>query len=155
MANIGNAWHIPSNPQPPGQASMRVPLAAIEAGTAVRVFSGNQFRGPGNPGNQTQSGSALMFRKMGDATWKPLPLRFQSESGNDKHFVATITADMLQGGDVVEYYFKIDYTDRLTTFLHGSDGTSLATDDETAAQADPFTFAVRFPLAATGAFLSF
>src|SRR5262245_1512551 len=100
MVNIGNAWHIPNNPQPPGQASMRVPLEAIEAGTAVLVSSGNQFRGPGNPGNQTESDSALMLRKMGDATWKPLPLHFQSASGNDKHFFATIPGHLLEAGDV-------------------------------------------------------
>jgi len=155
MANVGNTWHIPNNPQPPGQASMRVPLDVIEAGAPVVVFTGNQFRGLGTAGNQTQSGSALMLRKTGDATWKPLPLSFQSENGNDKHFAATIPGDMLQGGDLLEYYFKIGYTDRQTTFLHGSDSASFATADEGAAQADPFTFAVRFPLAAAGPFFSF
>jgi alpha-D-xyloside xylohydrolase len=155
MAGIGNAWHIPKNPQPRGQASMRFPLDAIEAGTTVTLSNGNQFQGPGITGNQTQLGSALMVRKVGDASWTPLPLHFQFASGNDKHFFATIAANTFQAGDLVQYYFKIGYTDRQTTFLHGSNGKSFATAEEAAAQADPFTFAVRFSLAAAGPFLSF
>jgi len=154
MAGIGNAWHIPKNPQPSGQASMRFPLDAIEAGTTVTLSNGNQFQGPGTTGNQTQSGSALMMRKAGDVTWTALPLHFQATSGNDKYFFATISANTFQAGDLVQYYFKIDYTDRQTTFLHGSNSKSFATADEAAAQAAPFTFAVRFPLAASGPFLS-
>jgi hypothetical protein len=44
MANLGNAWHIPDNPQPQGQASMRLPLEGIEAGAAVTISNGNQFQ---------------------------------------------------------------------------------------------------------------
>jgi hypothetical protein len=104
MVSIGNAWHIPKNPQPSGQASMRFPLDAIEAGTTVTVSNGNQFQGAGKPGNQTQSGSALMVRKAGDATWTPLPLQFQFVRGNDKFFFATIPANTFQAGDLVQYY---------------------------------------------------
>jgi alpha-D-xyloside xylohydrolase len=151
---IGNAWHIPKNPQPPGQPSMRFPLDEVEAGTAVTVSNGNQFRGSGTAGNQTQSGSLVMVRRAGVVSWTPLPMKFQRVFGNDKFFFAVIPAGTFQAGDIVQYYFKIDYTDRQTTFLHGSDGRSLATADEATAQADPFTYAVRFPLAAAGPFLS-
>ena len=82
-------------------------------------------------------------------------MHFQSASGNDKYFFATIPANTFHAGDLVQYYFKIDYTDRQTTFLHGSNGRSFATADEAAAQADPFTFAIRFPLEAAGPFLFF
>ena len=128
MANIGNAWHIPRSPQPPGQSSMRFPLDAIEAAAAVTLSNGNQFKGPGTTGNQTQSGSALMIRKAGDIPWKPLPVQFQSANGNDKFFFATIPADTFLAGDLVQYYFKIGYTDRDTTFLHGTNGKPSARD---------------------------
>ena len=154
MANIGNAWHIPQNPQPQGQPSMRFPLEEIGAGTAVTVSNGNQFQGPGTAANQSQS-SALMIRKAGDVAWRSLPVRFQSTNGNDKFFFATIPANMFQSGDLVQYYFKIDYTDRDTTFLHGTNAGSLATADEAVAQAEPFTFEVRDSLEAKGGFLSF
>jgi hypothetical protein len=65
MPDLGNAWHIPSSPEPPGQQEgMRDPIGGIFAGTPVTLFSGNQFRGPGgNPGNQLQTGSALFFKR--------------------------------------------------------------------------------------------
>lgn len=154
MAGIGNAWRIPKNPQPPGQASMRFPLDAIEAGTRVTLSNGNPLQGTGTTGNQTQSGSELMV-KAGDATWTPLPLHFHSADGKNKYFTATIPANTFRAGDVVQYYFKIGYTDLQTTFVHGSDGKSLAALNEWVAQNEPFTFAVRFPLAMSGPFLSF
>src|SRR5579864_1933281 len=107
MANIGNAWHIPQNAQPQGQASMRFPLEGIDAGTVVTLSSGNQFQGPGVTGNQTQSGSAVLIRKAGEPAFRPLPVQFQLTVGNDKFFFAKIPADTFQAGDLVEYYFKI------------------------------------------------
>jgi hypothetical protein len=76
MANLGNAWHIPGNPEPAGRAGMRNPVGAIVPGTAVTIITGNQFRGAGNPGNQLQTGSALFFKRAADATWALLPLIF-------------------------------------------------------------------------------
>jgi hypothetical protein len=155
VANIGNAWHIPRNPQPQGQAGMRFPLEGIDPETVVTLSNGNQFQGAGTIGNHTQSGSAVMIRKAGDPVFKPLPVEFQPAQGNDKFFFAGIPAKTFQAGDLVQYYFKIGYTDRDTTFLHGTNGQSIATATEAEARADPFTFAVRFPLAAGGAFVSF
>jgi len=119
------------------------------------LSNGNQFQGAGTIGNQTLSGSAVMIRKAGDPAFKPLPVEFQSAQGNDKFFFAKIPANTFQAGDLVQYYFKIGYTDRDTTFLHGTNAQSIATATEAEAQADPFTFAVRFPLAASGPFVSF
>jgi galactose oxidase len=73
MANLGNAWHIPDNPEPRGRAGMRDPVGAIVPGTAVTIFSGNQFQGSGNPGNQLQNGSSIFFKRKTDAVWTPLP----------------------------------------------------------------------------------
>jgi alpha-D-xyloside xylohydrolase len=134
---------------------MRFPLEGIDAETVVTLSSGNQFQGPGTPGNQTQSGSAVMIRKAGDPAFKPLPMQFQLTLGNDKFFFAKLPANSFQAGDLVEYYFKIGYTDRDTTFIHGTNRESMATAIETEAQVDPFTFAVRFPLQASGPFVSF
>jgi alpha-D-xyloside xylohydrolase len=134
---------------------MRFPLDQIEPDTIVTLSSANQFQGPGTASNQTQSGSALLIRKVGETVWRSLPVAFQSATGNDKFFFATIPANMFQAGDAVEYYFKIDYTDRDTTYLYGTDTKSFATANEVAAQAAPFTFSVRHPLEASGPFLSF
>src|SRR6266849_3261809 len=116
MATVGNAWHIPQNRQPPGQASMRLPLEEIEADTAVMLSTGNQFKGSGSAGNQTQSGSTLMIRKAGNTPWEPLPVQFHSADGNDKFFFATVPSKRFHAGDLIQYYFKLDYSDRDTTF---------------------------------------
>jgi alpha-D-xyloside xylohydrolase len=155
MPDIGNAWHIPVNPQPPGQPTMRFPFEGIESEMPIVLSSGNQFKGPGNPGNQTQSGSVLLVRKAGEPGFRALPMRFQAERFNDKFFFATIPPDTFQPGDLVEYYFKIDYTDRETTFLHGSNSRSFATTNEATASVNPFKFMIRQGLEANGPFVSF
>jgi len=142
---IGNAWHIPKNGEPSDQPSMRSPLTAIEEGTAVTLFLGNQFQGPGVTGEQTQSGSAVLVRKAGDPTFTALPMQFHSAVENKQYFTAVIPAGTFRAGDIVQYYFRINYTDPATTFLHGDDRQSATTAAEATAQANPFSFAVRFP----------
>jgi galactose oxidase len=142
MANLGNAWHIPGNPEPAGRAGMRNPVGAIVPGTAVTIITGNQFRGAGNPGNQLQTGSALFFKRAADATWALLPLIFLRTLDNNKYYSATIPAGTFQTGDVVQYYLRILYDDHDTTFLHARGDTSETTADEATARAKPFTFPV-------------
>ena len=142
MPNLGNVWHIPGNPEPRGRAGMRDPVGAIVPGTAITIFSGNQFQGDGNPGNQLQNGSSIFFKRKADTDWKPLPLIFQSVAGNDKYYAATIPKDTFQVGDVVQYYLRIAYDDHATTFLQANGTGSTTTADEAAARSAPFTFTV-------------
>ena len=95
---IGNAWHIPMNGEPPDQPSMRSPLTAIEEGTAVTLFNGNQFQGPGVTGDQTQSGSAVLVRKASDPTFTALPMKFHSAVENNKCHKDLGGARMTPGG---------------------------------------------------------
>jgi len=150
MANLGNAWHIPGGPEPEGSAGMRDPVGGVFAGSTVTVFSGNQFRGHGNPGNQLQAGSKLLFRAANDTAWRELPLTFRQASGNNKYFAATIPAGTFADGSAVQYYLRIAYDDRDTTFLHAGGTGSAATADEGAARAAPFGF----PVGPSGEFLS-
>ena len=32
MPNLGNAWHLPANPEPRGRGGMRDPVGAVVAG---------------------------------------------------------------------------------------------------------------------------
>jgi alpha-D-xyloside xylohydrolase len=138
---IGNTWHIPTSREPRG--TMRDPVAGIFERTGVAIFSGNQYQGPGQPGNQLETGSAVLFRRRGDTSWSSEAMRFDSAAGNNKYYVATLPASTFGAGDVVEYYLRIPFSDHLTTFIHGSDSTSQATATETAAQAAPFSFTVQ------------
>jgi alpha-D-xyloside xylohydrolase len=152
---IGNAWHIPRNVPPLGVASMRFPVEDIDSGVDVVLSNGNQFRGSGNAANQTQSGSRVMIRRAGEGAFTELPMQFQGTFGNDKFFFATVPADRFPAGSVVQYYFKIDYTDRDTTFVHGDDGRSIASASEAAAQANAFSYPVRPRADAEGATVAF
>src|SRR5580700_11124603 len=103
--NLGNAWHIPTNPEPIGQAGMRVPVGATIPIATMTIFSGNQFQGPGgNPGDQFQVGSSVFFKRLADAAWTESKMTFDSQNGNDKFYRASIPIDTLQPGDTVQYY---------------------------------------------------
>lgn len=142
MPNLGNAWHIPGNPEPRGRAGMRDPVGALVPGAAITIFSGNQFQGTGNPGNQLQNGSSISFKRKPDASWTSLQLIFHSAEGNNKYYSATIPEDTFQVGDVGQYYLRIAYHDHETTFLRADGAGSATTGDEAAARSAPFTFTV-------------
>jgi galactose oxidase len=142
MANLGNTWHIPASPELLGRGGMRDPAGALVADTAITIFSGNQFQGGGNPGNQQQTGSTLFFKKSVETTWKSLPLVFQNAAGNNKYYAATIDRTTYASGDVAQYYLRIAYDDHDTTFVHVQDGVSATTADEGVARANPFTFKI-------------
>jgi alpha-D-xyloside xylohydrolase len=152
--SIGNAWHIPNNMEPPG--TMRDPLAGASSASSVSIYSGNQYQGPGEPGNQLEAGSEVFFKKSTDSAWSPLPMTFHSASGNNKYFVGTFPANSFGAGDTVQYYLRVPYSDHQTTFLHGTDSKSLATGTEAEAQAGPFSFSVvQASQQPVGNFLSF
>ena len=146
MANLGNAWHLPANPEPRGRGAMRDPVGAIVAGSAVTIISGNQAGGPGgNPGNQLQTGSGVAFRKSTASTWTFVPMVFLREVGNNKYYSASLPANAFAPGEIGQYYLRIPYSDHDTTFVHAAGAGSATTDLEAAAQAAPFSFAVEDP----------
>ena len=123
MANLGNAWHLPSNPEPLGNAGMRDPvLFPTDPVPAVTVLSGNQFQGGGNPGNQLQDGSAVLFKQATDTAWQTVPLIFATAIDNNKYYSAAIPAGTFPTGTVVQYYLRIAYDDHATTFLQAAPG---------------------------------
>lgn len=148
MANLGNAWHIPQNPEPRLRAAMRDPVGEIVPGMDITILTGNQFQGGGNPGNQLQDGSSLFFKRAADGTWTELPLTFGSEADNNKYYWATIAADTSREfgvGDELQYYLRVAYDDHDTTFLHADGTGSATTSDEPAARSAPFRFTVQDP----------
>ncbi|HEY2305242.1 MAG TPA: galactose oxidase-like domain-containing protein [Streptosporangiaceae bacterium] len=147
MVNLGNAWHIPANPEPRGRSGMRDPVFPTTPVSSVIITSGNQFQGGGNPGNQLQDGSSLFFKRATDGEWTLVPLIFAAMVGNNKYYSAELPVDSFQPGVVVQYYLRIVYDDHDTTFLYlNTDGTtSVTTADEGAAQAAPYTFTLETP----------
>jgi galactose oxidase len=144
---LGTAWHFPGNPEPFGNAGMRDPVFPTDPVPAVTVFSGNQYQGGGNPGNQLQDGSAVLFKRTIDTAWTTVPMVFAAAIDNNKYYSAAIPAGAFATGTVVEYYVVIAYDDHDTTFLQAgaTDMLSVTTGDEAAAQAAPFTFTIETP----------
>jgi glycosidase len=140
---LGNAWHIPGNTVPGGQ-NMRHPLSVATPASSVTIYNGNQFQGPGNPGDQ--SGGAVFFKAATDPSWQSVPLGFHAESGNDKFWKATVNLASLANAaasGLVQYYLRIDYNDgHAATYLHGTDAAMQITGVQATAQASPFT--IRF-----------
>jgi alpha-D-xyloside xylohydrolase len=152
---IGNAWHIPNNPETNvGLASMRIPLNGIFSNTPVVIINGNQYQGSGNAGDQATSLSRIFYKRASETNWSSLPMFFFGAAGNNKYHSNSIPANTFNAGDVVQYYLRIGYTDRLPTYLYGNDALSRASESEADAQADPFSFDVQSPLQPAGAYLS-
>src|SRR5215831_14800277 len=148
MANLGNVWHLPGNPEPRGNPGMRDPVFPTDPVPEVTIITGNQFTGSGgNPGNQLQDGSTLFFRRPADAAWQAVPLMFATTVGNNKYYAGGIPTGAFPVGAIVQYYLRIAYDDHATTFLQvGADGmSSVPTGDENAAQSAPFTFTIETP----------
>ena len=123
---------------------MRDPIGPLVPGADITIFSGNQFRGPGNAANQLQDGSSMLFRRpTAEAVWTEIPMRFRSEQGNNKYYAATIFADTtatFTDDERFEYYLRITYSDRDSTFVHADgQGGSATAGEEVAAQAAPFS----------------
>ena len=145
---LGNAWHIPTSNEGgvlPGGTTMRGPLTVM-AGSGVTIFNGSQFQGGGTPGNQLQTGSTVFYKKSTDSTWSSVAMTFVSQNGNNKFYSAVIPSSAFSGGDTIQYYLKIPFSDHLPTYLYGTDSQSNSTDTETVAQQSPFSFIVRHPL---------
>ena len=136
--NLGNGWHIPANVEPPG-AYMRNPPNAF-SNNAVYIYNGNQFQGEGNAGDQ--SGGTLYHRVVGGGAWSATNLSFDSQQGNNKYWYSIIPAGAYQATNAVEYYLKLTYTDRDTTYVGttNSGAGSLTYALEGDAQAHPFTY---------------
>jgi len=140
-AHPGNVWHIPNSPEATGGVTMRNPLT-VNGGTAVTIYNGGQFQGPGgDPGNQLQTGSTIFYKRTTDVAWSSVPMTFSSTNVNNKYYAGTLPA--FSAGENIQYYLKIPFSDHLPTFLYGGDSASQTTELESVAQANPYTFNVQ------------
>jgi len=143
-ARPGNAWHIPSSVEATiGQ--MRQPLNNILSNAAVTIFSGNQYQGAGEAGNQLADGTRLYYRNATGSVWTIVPMSFQAVSGNNSYFAGTIPSNSFAAGATVQYYIRIPYSDFLPTYLCSVGGNSFKAEDEQFARANPFTYTVYDP----------
>jgi hypothetical protein len=134
--NLGNAYHVPDSAEL-GGTHMRNPEFEIGTSTAVTVYSGNQFQGSGNPGNQT--GGYLYYKAASASTWTSAALAFDSQSGNNKYWQASFNTSQFGADDVIQYYLEVDYSDHATTYVYGGDDITQTTATQAIAAASPYT----------------
>lgn len=146
-ATLGNVFHFAINGESGlvsnGIPTMRNPLTAIFSNTPVALYTGNQFQNGTGAGNQLQTGSTVFYKKATDSSWNSAGMTFYTQSGNNKYYSAGIPANFAAAGEVVQYYFRIPYSDHLTTYVYGDDAGWLTTENEAHAQASPFSYLVR------------
>ena len=160
QAIVGNVFHIPTDVEAGNSGlTMRSPVSGMTSNTAVFLYTGNQFQGSGNPGNQLATGSTIFYRNATNSTWSTLPMGFWYQggaSGNNKYYSNSIPANTFNPGDVVQYYFKIPYSDHLPTYVYGNDNASQTSELQSDAQGSPFSYTVAAPLqAASGPYVSY
>ncbi len=137
-ATLGTCFHIPNNAEV-SDLTMRSPVDGITSNTTVFLYTGNQFQGAGNPGNQSQLGSTCYFRNATNSAWSAAPMAFWQASGNNKYFTNSILPNTFNAGDTVQYYFRDGYDDHLPTYIGGNDAKY---ELEADAQAHPNTYTV-------------
>ena len=134
--NLGNAFHVPDSTEV-GGTNMRNPEFEIGPGTTVTVYSGNQFQGSGNPGNQT--GGFLYYKAASATAWTSAALGYDSQNGNNKYWRASFNTSAFGADDVIQYYLEVDYSDHATTYVYGGDNITHTTATAATAAAAPYT----------------
>ena len=134
---VGNAFHVPDSTEISGSLHMRNPEFEIGTSTAVTIYSGNQYQGSGNPGNQT--GGMLYYKAAGATAWASAALGYDSTSGNNKYWRASFNTSVFGVDDVIQYYLAVTYSDHSTTFVYGGDNITQTTLTQSMASAAPYT----------------
>ena len=134
--NLGNAFHVPDSTEV-GGTHMRSPEFEIGTDTTVTIYSGNQYQGSGDPGNQT--GGFLYYKTVSANAWSSVALSFDSQNGNNKYWRASFSTSAFGADDVIQYYLELDYSDHVTTYVYGGDNITQTTAAQGTAAASPFT----------------
>ena len=144
FGQVVNLWHIPNNTQDiAGGISMRSPIDP--SANASTTFYQGVWR---NNGNNDQSGGSLFYRFGNSGSWQSTNLNWHSNNGSNQFWSASVT--MPSPGAVVQYYFRVTFTNQPTTYLYTSGGNNAQSLSESDAQGGPFSVTVgAAPLAMT------
>ena len=145
LAEIANAWHIPTNTQSGIPATMRDPLIEVAPTGSFTIYSG-YFKNNGAGGDQ--NGGFLIYKNLTTgAGWQSRALAFHANypSNSDvqnQFWTATLPLSSFGANDVIAYYLKLTFNGREDTYLYGGDidGNHRSTGTEATAQASPYSY---------------
>ena len=133
---VTNLWHIPSNTTDiPGGISMRSP-ASPEPGSSASFYEGVWRNGGAN----NQNGGNFCYRFGTSGPWQSIPLSFAANNGDNQFWNASVT--MPAAGLVVQYYFEVAFSNKSTTYLFSSGGSSAQSLNAGDAQANPYSLTI-------------
>ena len=136
FGQVVNLWHIPNNTQDiAGGISMRSPIDP--SANASTTFYQGVWR---NNGINDQSGGSLFYRFGNSGSWQSTNLNWHSNNGSNQFWSASVT--MPSPGAVVQYYFRVTFTNQPTTYLYTSGGNNAQSLSESDAQGGPFSVTV-------------
>lgn len=138
-AALGNVWHIPTAGQEGIPSTMRDPAFPVASESAT--FYQGVWKGDG----ANQTGGWLVYR-INNGTWQSQVLVYHSDvdsdtSSHNQFWKATITMPS-NAGDVVDYYFIVDFDNRDRTHIFGNNFTTGIEND---AKIQPTSFSVSYP----------
>ena len=130
FGQVADLWHTPdSYSQVPGNIPMRDPVQPIF--NQSTTFYQGVYR---NNGANNQTGGSLLYRYGTSGAWSSADLNWHADSGDNQFWKAKVPTP--PAGTVMQYYFRVTFSNQSTTFLHNNNGKTLA---EATAQAAPFT----------------
>ncbi|MDX6766433.1 MAG: alpha-amylase family glycosyl hydrolase [Candidatus Methylacidiphilales bacterium] len=133
---VTNLWHIPSNTTDiPGGISMRSPVSP-GSGVGTTLYQGVWRNG----GNNNQTGGTLYYRTGNSGAWSSVALSFAANNGDNQFWSASVTTG--SPGSTLQYYFRVTFSNKSTTYLYTSGGVSAQSLTESDAQASPFSVTV-------------
>lgn len=142
--DTGNSFHIQTQ-NAGGSGQQMLDGGNLSGGQAfdgtesfAYLYSGNVFQGAATVARD-QSAMTLYYRVNGGG-WSSQAGAFNNTAVNDKYWLSTLDLTGLSAGDLVEYYFGINYTDADTTYVYENGAGSRISGDQTYAQANPFSF---------------
>ena len=112
VMGFGNSWHYPANTEPPGAYMRNPPTNGVPPSADVFIYSGTYTN------DSDQTGGSLFYRKVGDAAFTEKSLSFDTnQGGGNQYWKAAITGNTFGVTNEVEYFLKITYNNRATTFI--------------------------------------
>ncbi|NLB66356.1 MAG: hypothetical protein GX803_07805 [Lentisphaerae bacterium] len=140
---LGNAWHCPTNSEPYEEKLMSYPVTP-DVGDTVELYVGNY-----DP-HGDMTGGALLYRWGTSGAWssEALVWEIDTKEGNNKYWAAKPVVPAAAKGGVLQYYFKVTYTDGApadTFVAMDPDQSAMYVTylREAAAQATPFEVGIR------------
>ena len=142
-AALATVWHIPDNSTDLG-FTMRSPEFVAVTNASVTFYTG-LWKWNNGTEIANQTGGTLFYKTSTQTSWNSAPLSFYRNTTANQYWQATLNTSVFNVGDVIQYYFLLNFNGQFgvsNTCLYGTDSASQTTGSTNVAAASPFAFTV-------------